>query len=50
MKSMEERVAEIRDDPVKLKRAFTAIWVVAYGMLMLLGAAAIVIRRIRLAK
>ena len=32
---MEERVAEIRDDPVKLKRAFTAIWVVAYGMLML---------------
>lgn len=35
MKSMEERVAEIRDDPVMLKRAFTAIWVVAYGMLML---------------
>lgn len=35
MKSMEECVAEIRDDPVKLKRAFTAIWVVAYGMLML---------------
>ena len=35
MKSMEERVAEIRDDPVKLKRAFTAIWVVADGMLML---------------
>lgn len=35
MKSMEGRVAEIRDDPVKLKRAFTAIWVVAYGMLML---------------
>lgn len=35
MKSMEERVAEIRDDPVKLKRAFTAIWVAAYGMLML---------------
>ncbi len=35
MKSMEERVAEIRDDPVKLKRAFTVIWVVAYGMLML---------------
>ncbi len=35
MKSMEERVAEIRDDPVKLKRAFTAIWVVAYGMLIL---------------
>ncbi len=35
MKSMEERVAEIRDDPVKLKRAFTATWVVAYGMLML---------------
>lgn len=35
MKSMEERVVEIRDDPVKLKRAFTAIWVAAYGMLML---------------
>ena len=35
MKSMEERIREIREDPVKLKRAFTAIWVISYGMLVL---------------
>ena len=35
MKSLRERVEEIREDPVKMKRAFTLIWVVSYGMLML---------------
>ncbi|MGI6008803.1 MAG: hypothetical protein ACOX8X_01575 [Methanomethylophilus sp.] len=35
MKSIEDRLDEIREDPIKLKRAFTVIWVVAYGMLML---------------
>ena len=35
MKSMQERLEEIREDPVKLKRAFTAIWVAAYSMLMI---------------
>lgn len=35
MKSMEDRLEEIRNDPVKLKRAFTVIWVAAYGMLVL---------------
>ena len=37
MKSLAERVSEIRDDPVKLKRAFTLIWGVSYGMLVLGG-------------
>ena len=35
MKSMQERLEEIREDPVKLKRVFTVIWVSAYSMLML---------------
>ena len=35
MKSLEERMDEIREDPVKLRRVFTAIWVIAYGMLLL---------------
>lgn len=35
MKSIQERLEEIREDPVKLKRAFIAIWVIAYGMLIL---------------
>lgn len=35
MKSIEERLQEIRDDPVKLKRLFTFIWVAAYSMLIL---------------
>jgi len=35
VKSIEERLSEIRNDPVKLKRAFTAIWVAAYSMLMI---------------
>lgn len=37
MKSLAERVSEIRDDPVKLKRVFTLIWVVSYGILVLGG-------------
>lgn len=37
MKSLAERVSEIRDDPVKLKRVFTLIWVVSYSMLVLGG-------------
>lgn len=35
MKSFEERWEEIKEDPVKLRRVFTAIWVIAYAMLML---------------
>ena len=35
MKSLEERAEEIRDDPKKLKRAFTIVWVAAYSMLIL---------------
>lgn len=34
-KSIAERLDDIREDPKKLKRVFTAIWVVAYAMLML---------------
>lgn len=37
MKSFAERVSEIRDDPVKLKRVFTLIWVASYSMLVLGG-------------
>ena len=35
MRSVKERVSDISDDPIKLKRAFTFIWVVAYSMLIL---------------
>ena len=35
MKSLEERYEEIREDPKKFKRAFYAIWIIAYGMLIL---------------
>lgn len=35
MKSVAERLEEIRNDPVKLKRVFTGIWVAAYAMLIL---------------
>lgn len=35
MKSIEERLEEIKEDPVKLKRVFTVIWVAAYSMLIL---------------
>ena len=37
MKSLAERVSEIRDDPVKLQRVFTLIWVASYSMLVLGG-------------
>ena len=42
MKSIEERLEEIREDPVKLKRVFTIIWVAAYSMLII-GAILIVV-------
>jgi hypothetical protein len=35
MKSLEERYEEIREDPKKFKRAFNAVWLIAYGMLIL---------------
>lgn len=35
MKSFEERWNDIKDDPKKLKRLFTFIWVTAYSMLIL---------------
>ena len=35
MKSLEERAEEIRSDPKKLKRVFTAVWIAAYSMLIL---------------
>lgn len=42
MKSIEERLEEIREDQVKLKRVFTIIWVAAYSMLII-GAILIVV-------
>lgn len=35
MKSMEDRIDEIKEDPVKLRRAFNAAWMISYGMLVL---------------
>jgi hypothetical protein len=35
VRTVKERVDEISDDPVKLKRAFTAVWAIAYSMLIL---------------
>lgn len=35
MKSWEDRLEEIKEDPVKLRRVFNLVWGVAYGMLML---------------
>ena len=35
MRSLEDRLEEAKQDPVKVKRAFTAIWVISYAMLML---------------
>ncbi|MEA4978215.1 MAG: hypothetical protein VB016_06715 [Methanomassiliicoccaceae archaeon] len=35
MRSFGEVWDEIREDPVKLKRVFTVIWVSAYSMLMI---------------
>ena len=37
MKSLEQRMEEIREDPVKKKRLFILIWVAAYSMLVLGG-------------
>ena len=37
MKSAEERLNEIRDDPEKLKRTFNIIWIASYAMLVLGG-------------
>ena len=34
-KSMADRLAEVREDPVKMKRLFKLIWMISYGMLML---------------
>ncbi|MDR1690454.1 MAG: hypothetical protein LBR42_01245 [Candidatus Methanoplasma sp.] len=35
MRSIRERLDDIKDDPKKLKRLFTFIWVTAYLMLIL---------------
>jgi len=35
VRSLKDRVDGISDDPKKLKRAFTFIWVTAYAMLIL---------------
>lgn len=35
MRSVKERVNDITDDPEKMKKVFTVIWVVAYSMLIL---------------
>ena len=35
MRPLKDRVDDIADDPKKLKRVFTFIWVVAYSMMIL---------------
>lgn len=35
MKPLGERLEEARKDPKKLKRGFTAVWAIGYGMLIL---------------
>lgn len=35
MKSIEDRLEDIKEDPVKFKRAFSAIYIISYVMLML---------------
>jgi len=35
VRSFEDRWGEIKKDPAKLKRLFTAIWVIAYSMLII---------------
>jgi hypothetical protein len=35
VRSLRERVDDISDDPVKQRRAFMFVWVVAYSMLIL---------------
>jgi len=37
VKSLEERLNEVREDPVKMKRVFTIAWLSAYSMLVLGG-------------
>ena len=37
MKSIAERIDDIRNDPVKFARTFKVIWIIAYGMLILGG-------------
>lgn len=32
---MEDRLEEIKEDPVKLKRVFSSIYIISYGMLFL---------------
>ena len=32
---MEDRLEEIKEDPIKLKRAFSSIYIISYGMLFL---------------
>ena len=41
MKPIPEWIEEVRSDPVRFRRAFMAVWAVAYGML-LLGAIVII--------
>ena len=35
MRSIKDRIDEIGEDPVKLKRAFSAVWIIAYSMLII---------------
>ena len=35
MKSFEERLEKLREDPKKFKRVFNVIWIIAYSMLIL---------------
>ena len=35
MRSIRDRVDDITEDPMKMKRVFTFIWVVAYAMMIL---------------
>jgi hypothetical protein len=35
VRSLKDRVDETAEDPVKLKRVFTATWVIAYSMLVI---------------
>lgn len=41
MRSMEDRLTELEEDPEKRGRAFNAVWMISYGMLFL-GAVIIV--------
>jgi len=35
MKSMDDRIEELTEDPERFKRFFTVAWIVAYSMLIL---------------